>query len=255
MFVGSIIIKFRSMKNLLIILLLINLNPVFGQAELQHYFDDAAGVLGSTTIYDYQKNKWIFTDSIDAQKATLPASTFKIINSLIALEHGAVANENELLKWDGKIHKFNGQPIDAWNKDTNLKEAYKNSTVWFYVEMAKRIGRENYKTILKDCRYGNGNLNEKGTDFWNYGDFAITPKNQIEFLVRLYEGALPFSDSTIKTVKRIMISEDSLEYLIRSKSGWTQKNGQDIGLCQEKYKGFTLIGFLIKPKLMTLLLI
>lgn len=204
------------------------LGPAPAQTKLQHYFDSTE-VSGSTTIYDYQQDKWIYTDSSDAKKATLPASTFKIINSLIALEYGAVKNEKEMLKWDGKVRGFQGQPVDVWNRDTNLKEAYKNSTVWFYVEIAKRIGREKYKSILNSCDYGNGSLAEKGTDFWNYGDFAVTPRNQIDFLIRLYKEKLPFSEKIIKTVKRIMISEDTSDYRIRSKSGWTQKNGQDIG--------------------------
>lgn len=72
-------------------------------------------------------------------------------------------------------------------------------------------------------------MSEKGTDFWNYGNFAITPINQINFLVRLYDEKLPFSEKTIKTVKKIMISENTPGFRIYSKSGWTQKNGQDIG--------------------------
>jgi len=216
------------MKNLLIVFLCMGVGSTTAQTNLQQYFD-SIGIAGSTTIYDYQQDKWIFTDSSDAQKATLPASTFKIINSLIALEFGAVDNEKEVLKWDGKVRGFQGQPIEAWNQDTNLKEAYTNSTVWFFVEIAKRIGREKYKSILNSCDYGNGSLSEKGADFWNYGNFAITPINQINFLVRLYDEKLPFSEKTIKTVKKIMISENTPGFRIYSKSGWTQKNGQDIG--------------------------
>lgn len=216
------------MQYFLIVFLFIGIYPAFGQEELQRYFDEA-GVSGSTTIYDYLQDKWIYTDSLDAQLETLPASTFKIINSLIALKNQAVKNEHEVVKWDGKVRGFQGQPVDAWNQDTNLKEAYRNSTVWFYVEMAKRIGREKYRTILKESGYGNNDLKETGTDFWNYGPFAISPQNQITFLVDLYENKLPFSEGQLKVVKEIMVSERKNGYTIRSKTGWTQKDGKDIG--------------------------
>ncbi len=171
----------------------------------------------------------MFTDNKDAEVATLPASTFKIPNSLFALEYKAVKDENEIFKWDGETKAHLGNVVNAWNKDTDLKSAFKNSTIWFYVEVAKRIERKRYKKILKKCGYGNGNFSEEGTDFWNYGEFAITPKNQVEFLIKLYEDRLPFSKLTMDKVKEIMISEKTETRIYRDKTGWTRRNGTDIG--------------------------
>ena len=95
--------------------------------------------------------------------------------------------------------------------------------------MAKKISRKTYKKYIRKCDYGNGNLTEKGVDFWNYGDFAISPRNQIEFLVKLHEGKLPFSKETIEKVKKIMISEQTESYTVSDKTGWTKHNGIDIG--------------------------
>lgn len=200
----------------------------YGQADFQRYFD-SLGVQGSTTIYDYKNKNWIFTDELDAQLATLPASTFKIPNSLFALEYKAVQDENEVFKWDREPKSHLGTVVNVWNKDTDLKSAFKNSTVWFYVEIAKKIGRKKYKRTLKKFKYGNGNLNEKGIDFWNYGEFKISPKSQVEFLIKLYENKLPFSALTIDKVKAIMVSEQTETHTYRDKTGWTRKNGQDIG--------------------------
>lgn len=186
-------------------------------------------VNGSVSILDYKHNRWFFSDSADARQETLPASTFKIINSCIALETGAVKNEQELIKWDGEEKTFFGTPIPAWNRDTYLENAFKNSTVWFYEELAKRIGRNTYKYYLSKANYGNSDLSHDNTDFWNYGDFAISPVNQIQFLRNLYEEKLPFSDYTFKTVKEIMVSEKTSVYTTRGKTGWTKKDGIDIG--------------------------
>ncbi|SHG44757.1 beta-lactamase class D [Fodinibius roseus] len=199
----------------------------FGQDFNRHF--NSLHLNGSTTIYDYNNKKWIFTDSLDAEKGTLPASTFKIPNSLIILESKVVANEKEIIKWDGTEKSHLGMVIEAWNQDTDLETAFKNSTVWFYVEASKKIKREQYIRTLQKLNYGNGNLKEKGNDFWNYGDFTVTPKNQIEYLIKLYENRLPFSKKNISIVKRIMISESSDSLTFRGKTGWTRKNGQDIG--------------------------
>jgi beta-lactamase class D len=225
----AVIVKQHShMKNIFIFLLTISLTNAFGQISYQKYFDTFS-VTGSTTIYDFNNKKWLYTDSVDTKKETLPASTFKILNSLIALDQKIVVDERQVIKWDSTEKTFFGTKIESWNKDTDLKTAYKNSTVWFYVEMAKKIGKKKYKKYLTKCNYGNRNLTEKGIDFWNYGDFGVSPKNQIEFLLKLYDNNLPFSKTTIDKVKEIMISEQTENYTIRDKTGWTKKNGIDIG--------------------------
>jgi beta-lactamase class D len=211
----------------ILIILTIWASLSFGQTNFQKYFDSLS-VKGSTTIYNYHKKEWIFTDKQDAELATLPASTFKIPNSLFALEYKAVQDESEVFKWDGEPKSHLGTVVNVWNKDTDLKNAFKNSTVWFYVEVARRIKRNKYQKVLKKCNYGNGNLKENGDDFWNYGEFAVSPKDQINFLIKFYENRLPFSKATIEKVKEIMISEKTETHTYRDKTGWTRKNGQDI---------------------------
>lgn len=216
------------MKNILIIILAFYTTGTYAQNNFQKYFDSLS-LKGSTTIYDYNNKKWIFTDEKDANIATLPASTFKIPNTLFALEFNAVKDENEIFKWDGKPKKHLGKVIPIWNQDTDLKNAFKNSTIWVYVEVAKRVGRERYIEVLKKIGYGNNNLSERGADFWNFGEFAVTPKNQVEFLIKLYENQLPFSQETIDKTKEIIISKKTGSRLYRSKTGWTMRNGKDLG--------------------------
>ena len=122
----------------------ISLTNAFGQISYQKYFGTFS-VTGSTTIYDFKNKKWLYTDSVDTEKETLPASTFKILNSLIALDQKIVVDERQVIKWDSTEKTFFGTKIESWNKDTDLKTAYRNSTVWFYVEMAKKIGKKKYK--------------------------------------------------------------------------------------------------------------
>jgi beta-lactamase class D len=198
------------------------------QLDLVKPFRDCF-VQGSTTIYDYQHKKWIFSDSVDSKKASLPASTFKIINLLIALETGVIKDENEVVKWVGKTDTTAYGYRPEIYKDMTVKEAFEVSAVWVFIELAKKIGNERYQNYLDHCHYGNADLSEKGLDFWNFGPLSISPVNQVEFLVRLYEERLPFSKRNIGIVKKVMISEQNEQYMIRSKTGWSRLDGKDTG--------------------------
>lgn len=196
----------------------------FGQIDFQKPFQNC-NVQGSITVYDYKNKKWTFSDKRDAKRELLPASTFKVINSLIALESGAVKDEKEVFKWDGVK-----RDIEAWNADTDMENAFKNSTVWFYEEIAKRVGKKKYKEFLKKSNYGNGKIyGGKGVNFWVYGDFGVTPKNQVEFLKAFYEEKLPFSKRSFEIVKRIMLNEKADNYTLYAKTGRTMAKEPDTG--------------------------
>ncbi|MDB9512867.1 class D beta-lactamase [Kamptonema animale CS-326] len=175
------------------------------------------GVEGSILIYD-SKNDLVFQHNPERNaRAFLPASTFKILNSLIALETGVIPNEISVLTWDG-IQR----DIPEWNRDLNMKEAFKVSAVWFYQVLARRVGYEQMQKWVTNVGYGNQKIGNKDDidKFWLQGELRITPQEQIQFLRRLYNNELPFSQRTVSIVKDIMIMEKTPDYTIRSKTGW-----------------------------------
>ena len=187
------------------------------------------GIEGSATIYDYKNRKWLYSDTADAKIAMQPASTFKIINLLIALETGAIKDEHEIIPWPGKTDTtLYGYRPEIY-KNISVKEAFEVSAGWAFIEIAKRIKRPVYRKYLKQSGYGNLDLSEKGEDFWNFGPMKISPENQINFLVKLYEGRTPFSKRNTEILKKVMVTEKQENYTLRSKTGWTRTEGQDIG--------------------------
>lgn len=214
------------MKELLtFIFVLCFLTGAFSQKtqDFSRYFKEK-DVEGGFFLYDYQQKEYIVSDKDEFLRPTSPASTFKIPNSMIALELGVIKDENEVLKWDGQ-KRFR----DAWNADHDLKNAYKNSTVWFYQELARRIGENNYEKYLKLLNYGNQDISAGLTTFWLGSSLTISPKNELDFLVKLYEEKLPFSKRTYNIVKQIMIQEKTPDYVLRAKTGWADTPPNDIG--------------------------
>ncbi len=196
--------------------------------EFKSYFD-SCGVKGSIVIYDNKEKQWILSDTAESEMPTLPASTFKIINLLIALETKAIIDENEIIKWNGNTDtvKYGYRP-DIY-KNMTVKEAFDLSAVWVFIELAKKIGRENYKKYLSESNYGNLDLSQEDIDFWNFGNFAVSPINQVEFIKNLYDEKLPFSKRNIEIVKRVMMTEQNDDYVIRAKTGWTRENNINTG--------------------------
>ncbi len=196
--------------------------------EFQKYFDKC-GVDGSFAIFDNNSQEWILSDTVSVKKQSLPASTFKIINLLIALETKTIRDENEVVKWVGATDTIKYGYRPEIYHDMSVKEAFEVSAGWVFIELAKRIGKKNYKKYLTACKYGNLNLSESDDDFWNYGNFAISPIEQVEFIKNLYKQKLPFSSRTIEIVKQVMITEKTVEFVTRGKTGWTRANGQNTG--------------------------
>lgn len=186
----------------------------------QHF--QTLGVEGSVIIYDLNQDHTYQHNAQRNTSAFLPASTFKIINSLIALETGAIASDLSVLTWDG-IERS----ISVWNRDHNMRTAFQVSAVWFYQVLARRIGHGQMQQYVIASGYGNqsiGSVEDLDT-FWLSGDIQITPEEQIQFLQRLYSNDLPFSEETITTVKDIMLVEKTPNYTIRAKTGWAVAEG------------------------------
>lgn len=154
----------------------------------------------------------------------LPASTFKIPNTLIALEESVVTDERQIIKWDGK-----DRGIAAWNKDQSLETAFPSSCVWFYQELAQRVGKEKYERYLKKINYGNEQASPEVTTFWLEGDLKISPVEQVAFLKKLYAKQYPFKPSSYELLRKLMIVEQTPTYVIRAKTGWAQSVTPQLG--------------------------
>lgn len=191
--------------------------------EWKRFFDDA-DVSGGIYIYDLKNNRYTIYDRARMDRGFVPASTSKIIHSLIFLDSGAIKDENETLQWDGVK-----RPVEAWNKDHNLRTALPASAVWFFVEVSKRVGRERMQRYYDSAGYGNRSTNDFGADYWNKGDLRITPREQIEFLVKLHQNRLPFSPQVISIVKDIMTVENTDGYILRAKTGWSDSFAPQVG--------------------------
>lgn len=181
---------------------------------------DSAHLKGSILIHDFNKNKYYSNDFNWAREGHLPASTFKIANSIIGLEIGIIENDQKVFEWDGEERMF-----ESWEQDLILKDAFHFSCVPCYQELAREIGSSRMNLYLEKLDYGNIDVDSTNIDlFWLAGESTISQFQQLDFLERFYSKDLPISVHTYDIMKTIMIIED-VDYKLSGKTGWSIMDG------------------------------
>lgn len=206
-------------------------NNVTIENDWQKYFDSSK-VTGTFGLFDNGQGKFfVYNLSRFKDSTYLPASTFKIVNSLIGLEKGAISGKKMVIPWDGVV-----RPIAAWNKDLTMEEAFKVSAVPYYQEVARRIGRDTMQRWLDSLGYGSrykkAVITQNNLDtFWLDNSVKVTADEQLGLVKKLYFGQLPFHKKTTQeVVKDIMVQESNANYTLAYKSGWgSSENGNAIG--------------------------
>ncbi|QDO95286.1 class D beta-lactamase [Formosa sediminum] len=192
---------------------------------------DSSNVVGSILIYDLDKDLYYSNDFEWSNKSNLPASTFKIANSIIGLETGVIESDTAIFKWDGE-KKW----LKEWEQDLLLKDAFQYSCVPCYQEVARKIGVKRMNEYVQKLNYGDLKIDSVNIDnFWLKGESRISQMQQIDFLKRFYNSELPISERTEKNVKKIMVMEETDQYKLSGKTGLSTDEG--------KYNGW-FVGYL-----------
>ncbi|MGN6353885.1 MAG: penicillin-binding transpeptidase domain-containing protein [Parafilimonas sp.] len=204
-------------------------NNITSDDSLKKYFDEyhVTGTFGmfdngqaQFTIYNLKR----FTDS-----AYSPASTFKIVNSLIGLQTGVISGEKMVIPWDGVVRSH-----PEWNKDLTMEQAFKVSAVPYYQEVARRIGKDTMQHWLDSLgyasKYERAVIKNDLDSFWLDNNIKITADEQLGLAKKLYFLQLPFQKRVQAVVKNVMVQEKNSNYTLAYKTGWGYKeDGKSIG--------------------------
>lgn len=208
-----------------------NTNNTLIDDDLKTHFDQNK-VKGCFAIWDNAQNQFtIYNIKRFRDSAYMPASTFKIFNSLVALSTGRIFSDTVVVPWDGVVRTMpGGDTAKTWNKDMDMREAFAVSNVPFYQEMALRIGRDTMQMMLDSIQYGNKKIGQDLTRFWLDNSLKITADEQLGFVKRLYFSQLPFQKREQEIVKDLMIREKTDKYLLAYKTGWgVTETGNQLG--------------------------
>jgi beta-lactamase class D len=201
-------------------------NNVKEDNSLKKYFDENK-VTGCFALMNNGTGKFtIYNLARYRDSSYVPASTFKIVNSLIGLQTGVISSDTMVIKWDGVQRRA------EWDKDLNMYDAFRVSAVPYYQEVARRIGKDSMQAWLDTLSYGTKKITSAVDTFWLDNSLKITPDEQLGIVKRLYFDQLPFFKINQEKVKRAMLFEDNTNYRFGYKtgwSGWDEKTGRHIG--------------------------
>lgn len=186
----------------------VDLGERFGSAER-----------ASFVLLDIRSGSIVRHDPERAATRLVPASTFKVPNTLIALEMGVVEGPGHVIEWDSLAVPRTGFFPSSWARDQTLESAFRNSVYWYYQVLAREIGVEAYREWLDRFGYGNRNPGGGIDVFWLEGDLAISADEQVGFLRRLWTGDLGVSERSTQVVKDLMRLDEGAGYRLSGKTG------------------------------------
>lgn len=203
-------------------------NNVTEDKSLKSYFD-AQNVNGCFALFDNGQGHFSIYNLVRYRdSAYLPASTFKIINSLVGIQTGRVKDSSTVIRWDGITRN-----IKEWNQDLTMNQAFHLSSVPWYQELARQIRKDTMQEWLDTLGYasskGRAVINKIDT-FWLDNSVKITADEQLGLVKKLYFNQLPFYNRTHEIVKSMMIQEDNSDYRLSYKTGWAHtEKGNSLG--------------------------
>lgn len=193
--------------------------------DLKKYFDEYK-VEGSFAIFDNSRGEHIIYNPQRDTTRFMPASTFKIVNALAALQTGRVTSDSSIVPWDSVVRSN-----PEWNKDLPLYEAFRVSSVPHFQWIARQIGRDTLQRYLDSIHYGNMKIGPRIDSFWLDNSLKISPDEQVGLVKMVYFRQFKFMRQSVQEqVKRMMIQENNVSYQLGYKTGWGKTEaGNELG--------------------------
>lgn len=191
--------------------------------DLKRVFDEA-GVSGTFVLMDMSADRTYVVDPARAARRISPASTFKIPNSLIAFDTGAVHDDHEVLPYGGKPQRYK-----QWEHDMALPEAIRVSNVPIYQEVARRVGHERMQAYVDAFDYGNRQIGSVIDQFWLRGPLEISALEEARFTSRMALKQLPVKPRTWGMVHRMLLIEQQGDAALYAKTGVATEYQPEIG--------------------------
>lgn len=184
--------------------------------DASRFFD---GAEGSFVLLDLDRDQVVRHNAALSGRRFPPASTFKIPNALIALDTGVASDSEFSLPFDAVRTPPEPWWPREWARDQTLQSALRFSAVWYFQELARRIGEPRMRRYVSAFDYGNAAIGDHIDEFWLAGPLAISPDEQVAFLRRLYRDELPVQRRTAYLVRQMLVLERGSAHELSGKTG------------------------------------
>lgn len=177
---------------------------------------------GCFLLYDMKKDAFVKVVGEEiCRERFVAASTFKVPLAVMAFDSGALRDEKQILKWDGKK-----ESRPELNQDHDARTWMRDSVVWFSKRLTPKIGLSKIQKYLRDFKYGNEDMSGGLKEAWLVSPglpepaLRISAYEQVEFLKNLWRDLLPVSKRSMQLTREITFLETSPQgYRLNGKTG------------------------------------
>ena len=160
-------------------------------------------------------------------KRVTPCSSFKIALSLMGYD-SKILQDNENPIWNFKEGYVDY--IDSWKTAQTPQSWIKNSCVWYSQILTAQLGREKIQNYLQLLEYGNQDMSGGLTHAWLGSSLKISPKEQVNFLQKMFQPDSSISNNAIQTTKSLLFTDElSKRWKLFGKTGFGKNHNLAIG--------------------------
>ncbi|MEN5297693.1 class D beta-lactamase [Brucella sp. TWI559] len=158
-----------------------------------------------------------------------PASTFKVPLALMGFESG-ILEDAHTPSWPYK----EGYPAwrESWRQSVDPTYWEDQSVVWFSQELTRKLGKDKFQKYTDQLNYGNRDLsgdrckNNGLLRSWISSSLQISPNEQADFLMKMVNYKVPFSEVAITKTMEILPSHQlSNGWMVHGKTGSAFETG------------------------------
>ncbi|MCP3982094.1 MAG: polysaccharide deacetylase family protein [bacterium] len=184
-------------------------------------------ISGTVVVRDLSTGETHVSDAERAERRSPPYSTFKIWNTLFALDAGVVSGPQSAVAWDREKYPVEAMRSADLARDQTLESAFRGSVLWYYREVAQRIGASRMRDYLARVDYGDRDMSSGIDGFWIRGSLKISPYEQVDRISSLLTDGYGFSTSALDVLERIAFRETIGGCRIYGKTGAGRPRPED----------------------------
>lgn len=173
-----------------------------------------------------------------------PFSSFKIPNLVIALETGVCQDLETKIHWDPSRRPERSFWPEDWKQNQTLASAFRRSCVWYFQDIAIRVGAEKYRGYLRHFGYGNAEVPLGSDTFWLNGPLEVSPREQVGFLAQLLRGQLQIAQANLELLAQASELKSENGWVLHGKTGSGPVVGDDF---EGPFEGW-FVGWIERPE-------
>ena len=178
--------------------------------------EDPGALVACTVVADQASGVVLVREGTCDQRFA-PMSTFKVPLAVMGFDAGILKDAQDPV-WAIKP-EYRPSKREMAFPEVDPTSWEKNSIVWFSQHLTTLLGETAFARYVADFDYGNADVSGGLTTAWLMSSIRISPDEQVAFLRRMLDRALPVSAAAIDRTEEIIPVFNAGDWTVHGKTG------------------------------------